>query len=64
MHLEGIDSPCILLSPNGEVPEQLVVDFGGEKTTEELSKAGTTTFRLEPSSADDPAPVFRELFDE
>ena len=63
VHLEGVDLPCLLLTPHGEVPEELVVDFG-EQGHQKLPHRGPTTFRLEPSSAEEPEPSYRELFDE
>jgi len=63
VRLEGVETPCILLAPHGEVPEELVIDFS--KTGHgKLVKKGPTTYRLEPSSAQEPEPQYRELFDE
>ncbi len=64
VRLEGVDQPCILLSPHGEVPEELVIDFGEGADGHELAKRGPTTYRLEPSSAAESRPAYRELFDE
>lgn len=63
VHLEGVDLPCILLTPHGEIPEELVIDFG-ESAERRLPHKGPTTYRLEPSSAEEPAPSYNQLFDE
>ena len=63
VRLEGIESTCILLLPHGETPEELVVDLRGTEH-DEFHRSGPTTYRLEPSSAHDPQPLYRELFDE
>ncbi len=63
VRLEGIGTPCILLAPHGEVPEELVIDFS-QTNHDELPKTGPTTYRLEPSTAQEPEPQYRELFDE
>lgn len=63
IRLEGIESPCILLLPHGETPEELVIDFSASNHTE-IPRNGPTTYRLVPSSAHEPEPHYRELFDE
>ena len=63
VRLEGIESPCLLVLPHGEVPEELVIDFS-KIDHDALPKRGPTTYRLEPSSAQEPEPQYRELFDE
>jgi|RhiMethySRZTD1v2_1073278.scaffolds.fasta_scaffold450070_2 hypothetical protein len=63
VRLEGIGTPCILLQPLGEVPEELVISFAGVQHPE-VPKKGPTTFRLVPSTAQDPEPLYRELFQE
>jgi hypothetical protein len=63
VRLEGIEPPCILLMPHGEAPEELVVDFRGTEH-DQFHRTGPTTYRLEPSSANEPQPLYRELFDE
>ena len=60
VRLEGVESPCILLVGNDEIPEELVVNFGDT----EAPGRGPTTFRLEPSSAGDAEPLYRALFEE
>ena len=63
VRLEGINAPCVILSPHGEVPEELVVNFSASEYSE-VPKSGPTTYRLEPSSSHDAEPLYRELFDE
>lgn len=62
--LEGIDAPCILLAPHGEVPEELVVDFSNASHAALASRKGPRTYRLQPSSAGEAEPSYRELFEE
>jgi len=61
--LEGVTSPCILLVPHGETPEELVVDFSGTGGAN-TPQAGPKTYRLEPSTAQETQPLYRELFEE
>ena len=63
VRLEGIEPTCILLLPHGETPEELVIDFAGTEH-DQIPRNGPTTYRLEPSSAHDAEPLYRELFDE
>jgi len=63
VRLEGIGSPCIILSAQGDIPEELEVNFSGTAHAE-VPKHGPTTYRLEPSTAHDPQPLYRELFEE
>jgi hypothetical protein len=63
VRLEGIEPPCVLLLPQGEKPEELVIDFSRSGHSR-IPKNVPTTYRLEPSSANDPEPLYRELFDE
>ncbi|MEM7199603.1 MAG: hypothetical protein AAF628_05015 [Planctomycetota bacterium] len=64
VRLEGVEQPCVLLAPHGELPEELVVDFGDVEASERPLQPGPCTYRLEPSSSHDARPVFRMLFDE
>ena len=64
IRLDGVTPPCILLAPHGEVPEQLVVDFAEIDDSADVPHRGPMTYRLEPSTAEERTPVYRELFEE
>lgn len=63
VRLEGVHTPCVLLLPHGETPEELVIDFSGTEHSE-IPRIGPTTYRLEPSTAQASQPLYRELFEE
>lgn len=67
--LEGEEERCLLACPGGEVPEELVIDFGAESTrfsgpVEKRPRSGRVTFRLQPSSLAEGSLVYVEVFDE
>jgi hypothetical protein len=61
--LEGLEAKCLLISPDGQMPDELVVDFSGESSGSEESR-GRVTYRLLPSSVGQAEPVYAEMFDE
>ena len=63
VRLEGIETPCLLLLPHADLPEQFEISFDGSAHAE-IPKTGSKTYRLEPSSSHDAEPSYRELFDE
>jgi hypothetical protein len=62
VHLEGQEQPCLLISPDGSIPEELVVEFPPESSAR--GGARRVTYRLQPSSAEAAEPVYVEIFDE
>ncbi len=64
IRIEGVESPCLALSEDGKLPEELVVTFpkGGFPSPHEGRER--VTFRLQPSSRTDPVPSYVEIFDE
>lgn len=62
VQLEGLDSPCLLVCAEGAMPEELVVDY--QEESDETPKRGSVVYRLKPSSAEMPHPVYVEVFDE
>ncbi len=69
VRLEGQEERCLLACPGGEVPEELVIDFGSESAEDQESKekrprSGRVTFRLQPSSLAEGDLVYVEVFDE
>ncbi|MFO1053013.1 MAG: hypothetical protein U1F36_12435 [Planctomycetota bacterium] len=64
IRLEGVETPCLLLSEDGRLPEELVVDFPKGAIPSPHEGRQKVVFRLQPSSKDDPAPSYGEMFDD
>lgn len=64
IRLEGVEAPCLLLSEDGRLPEELTVDFPKASIQSPHEGRQKVTFRLQPSSKDDPTPSFVEIFDD
>lgn len=59
--IDGLDAPCLLVSGEADAPEELVIDYpadGGEPERKGV------VYRLQPSSSNEPRPVYVEVFDE
>lgn len=64
VRLDGVEQPCLLLTDNGRLPEEIVVDLSRVGAVVGVESRGQVTFRLRPSSVDDPEPSYGEMFDE
>ena len=64
VRLEGIDKPCVLLTEDGRLPEEVVIDLSRLPALAGHERREPVTFRLQPSSVDDPEPHYVEIFDE
>lgn len=64
VHLEGLDKPCLVVVGDHDLPEELVIDFRGTHEHWAEERDGPVTFRLQPSTRDDPAPRYVEMFDD
>ena len=65
IHLEGVESPCLLVCHDDDIPEELVVDYpDAEVPTSHLSVRGKIVYRLQPTTAKGAHPVYVEVFDE
>jgi hypothetical protein len=64
VRLDGVDQPCLLLTEDGRLPEELVVDVPRSGRLGSHEGRGRVTFRLQPSSLDEPEPLYVEMFDE
>ena len=62
VELEGVEAPCLLVCGN-EFPDEIVVDYSTESENE-LQRRGAIVYRLQPSTAQAPHPVYVEVFDE
>ena len=63
VHLEGLESPCLLVCADNSMPEEIVVDYAAEDQAE-LGRRGAIVYRLQPSTAERTHPVYVEIFDE
>ena len=63
VNLEGLESPCLLVSNDGSMPEEIVVDYAPEDQAE-LARRGSIIYRLQPSTAEKAHPTYVEVFDE
>ena len=57
--LEGVEDPCVLVSADGSIPEELVVEH-----SEKNDVVRRVVYRLQPSTASEERPVYVEVFDE
>lgn len=64
VRIEGWDFSCLLAAPHGEVPEEIVVDFGKGHSVAGQDRQGLISFRLLPSSLDGEEPIYAEAFDD
>jgi hypothetical protein len=60
--LEGFEQPCLLVCPDGAMPEELGVEFPVAEG--EVGKRGPVVYRLQPSSAAETRPIYMQVFDE
>lgn len=64
VRLEGIQKTCLLLTDDGQLPEEVVVDLSRVPSMGGQDRRKPVTFRLQPSSRDDAEPSYVEMFDE
>ncbi|MDA0374844.1 MAG: hypothetical protein O2865_13750 [Planctomycetota bacterium] len=64
VRLEGIQKTCLLLTDDGKLPEEVVVDLSHVPSAGGQDRRKPVTFRLQPSSRDDAEPTYVEMFDE
>jgi hypothetical protein len=64
VRIEGLDKPCLLLAEGDALPDEIVVDFRKSNEHWAHERRGPVTFRLQPSSVDDPEPSYVEVFDD
>jgi hypothetical protein len=64
VRLEGIQKTCLLLTEDGQLPEEVVVDLSHVPSGSGQDRRKPVTFRLQPSSRDDAEPTYVEMFDE
>jgi hypothetical protein len=64
VRLEGFDKPCLLLTEDGRLPEEVVVDLSRVPRLAGQERAASVTFRLQPSTVEDPEPSYVEMFDD
>ncbi len=65
VRLEGLGTPCLLLSPDAQLPDELVVDLAHqERLPVGVESKGRVTYRLQPSSIERGEPVYVEIFDD
>jgi hypothetical protein len=64
VRLDGIERPCLLLTEDGRLPEELIVDLSKAGSLGRTDGRSRVTFRLQPSSVDEPEPGYAEMFDE
>ena len=69
VRLKGQEERCLLACPGGEVPEELVIDFGPESGEPQefegkRPRSGRVTYRLQPSSLAEGDLLYVEVFDE
>ncbi|MBK8978891.1 MAG: hypothetical protein IPM29_23570 [Planctomycetes bacterium] len=62
--IEGLDKPCLVVCGEHGLPDELVIDFRGTHEHWAEQREGPVTFRLQPSTTDDPEPVYVEMFDD
>ena len=63
VNVEGLETPCLLVCRDTDYPEEIVVDFDSAPARVD-SRKGPVTYRLQPSTADTPEPVYVEIFQE
>ena len=64
VRLDGFEHPCLLLTDDGRLPEEVVVDLSRVPQLAGHERPDPVTFRLQPSSVDDPEPSYVEMFDD
>jgi len=64
VQLEGVETRCLLVCPDANMPEELVIDFSRHPPQPDREPRGQVTFRLQPSSIDQAEPVYVEIFDD
>ncbi|MBI5852985.1 MAG: hypothetical protein HZB39_18400 [Planctomycetes bacterium] len=64
IRIEGVETPCLALTEDGKLPEEIVVSFPKEGFHSQYDGREGVTFRLQPSSRRDPVPSYVEIFDE
>lgn len=61
--VEGLETPCLLVCGETQVPEEIVIDFGTAPEGCDVRR-GPVTYRLQPSSMGCTEPVYVEIFDD
>ena len=64
VRLDGVAEPCLVLTTDGRLPDELIVDLTRARTLGAAEPRGHRTYRLQPSSLEDAAPTYAEVFDE
>jgi hypothetical protein len=59
VNVEGLETPCLLVCRDANYPEE--IDSAPRDVD---SRKGPVTYRLQPSTADTPEPVYVEVFQE
>ncbi len=62
--IEGLEKPCLIVCPQGHIPDELVIDYGQGQPNTEAAKTGEVIYRLQPSSTLESEPAYVEMFDE